>query len=223
MTIHRDLKRFFHDNVIGSFLPLRVACHDLLVHARLVGMLGSMLGKVPISILAAVLLSACANVRNLHQVDAKIWRSAQPTHSHFHLLEKQGIGEVLTLRDWHPDDDLASRFKFHQITMRAGQIKDEEIVKALRIIVSAEKPVLIHCYHGSDRTGVVVAMYRMVVQNWSREKAIAELMEPELGHHARIFPGIRRYLQTVDIEKIREEVYAKPLARPAATLPGRPA
>ena len=185
-------------------------------------MLGNMIGKAPIAILTAVLLSACANVRNLHQVDAKIWRSAQPTHSHFHLLEKQGIGEVLTLRDWHPDNDVASRFKFHQITMRAGEIKDEEIVKALRILVSAEKPVLIHCYHGSDRTGAVVAMYRMVVQNWTREKAIEELMEPKHGHHARIFPGIRKYLQTVDIEKVRREVYAKPLPKPEVTPPGRP-
>ena len=187
-------------------------------------MLGSMRGKAPIAIFAAVLLSACADLRNLHQVDAKIWRSAQPAHKHFHLLEKQGIGEVITLRDWHPENDMASRFKFHQITMKAGGIKDEEIVKALRIIVSAEKPVLIHCYHGSDRTGAVVAMYRMVVQNWTREKAIAELMEPKHGHHARIFPNIRRYLQNVDIERIRKQVYAKPLPTPLETAPpGRPA
>ena len=182
-----------------------------------------MRGKAPIAVFAAVLLSACAERQIFESNWCRFRKSAQPAHKHFHLLEKQGIGEVITLRDWHPENDVASRFKFHQITMKAGGIKDEEIVKALRIIVSAEKPVLIHCYHGSDRTGAVVAMYRMVVQNWSRDKAIAELMEPKHGHHARIFPNIRRYLQNVDIERIRKQVYAKPLPTPEATPPGRPA
>jgi protein tyrosine/serine phosphatase len=54
---------------------------------------------------------------------------------------------------------------------------------------------------------VVVAMYRMVVQNWPREKAIAELSAPRHGHHAEVFPNIREYLETVDVEKIRHEVY----------------
>lgn len=183
-----------------------------------------MTGKAPIAAFSAVLLSACTTVSNLHQVDTKIWRSGQPTHYHFHALEKQGIGEVLSLRRWHPDKDISSRFKLHQIGMDAGEIEDEEIVSALRILVSAEKPVLVHCYHGADRTGVVVAMYRMVVQNWTRERAIAELLEPKHGHHARIFPNIRRYLENVDIEKIRREVYAKPLPKPPDTAPpGRPA
>jgi protein tyrosine/serine phosphatase len=53
---------------------------------------------------------------------------------------------------------------------------------------------------------VVIAMYRMVVQRWPREKAIAELMEPRHGHHATVFPNIRLYLETVDIERIRREV-----------------
>ena len=55
-------------------------------------------------------------------------------------------------------------------------------------------------------TGVVVAMYRMVVQHWPREKAIAELTDPRHGHHAEVFPNIREYLETVDLESIRRQV-----------------
>jgi protein tyrosine phosphatase (PTP) superfamily phosphohydrolase (DUF442 family) len=42
----------------------------------------------------------------------------------------------------------------------AGKINDRFVVVAMRTIAHAEKPILIHCQHGSDHTGVVTAMYR---------------------------------------------------------------
>lgn len=154
-----------------------------------------------------MVLASCVGPANLYQVDARIWRSSQPTPHDFRHLRQQGIGEVLCLRRWHSDKHEAPGMKLHHIRMNAGEIRDEDIVAALRVMVSAEKPLLVHCFHGSDRTGVVVAMYRMVVQNWPREKAIAELTDPRHGHHADVFPNIRRYLETVDVGGIRREVY----------------
>ena len=167
-----------------------------------------MSGKVPIALFCAALLASCAGPGNLHRVDAKVWRSSQPTRHDFRKLKnEQGIGEVLCLRRWHSDVEEARGLKLHHIRMNAGEIHDEDIVAALRVMVSAEKPLLVHCFHGSDRTGVVVAMYRMVVQDWPREKAIAELTDPRHGHHADVFPNIRDYLETVDVESIRRRVY----------------
>jgi protein tyrosine/serine phosphatase len=167
-----------------------------------------MSGKVPIALFCAALLASCAGPGNLHRVDAKVWRSSQPTRHDFRKLKnEQGIGEVLCLRRWHSDVEEARGLKLHHIRMNAGEIRDEDIVAALRVMVSAEKPLLVHCFHGSDRTGVVVAMYRMVVQNWPREKAIAELSAPRHGHHADVFPNIREYLATVDVKSIRRQVY----------------
>lgn len=166
-----------------------------------------MSGKVPIAFLAAALLASCAGPGNLHRVDAKVWRSSQPTRQDFRKLEKeQGIGEVLCLRRWHSDKQEARGMKLHHVRMNAGEIRDEDIVAALRVMIAAEEPLLIHCFHGADRTGVVVAMYRMVVQHWPREKAIAELTDPRHGHHAEVFPNIREYLKTVDLESIRRQV-----------------
>lgn len=167
-----------------------------------------MSGKVPIAFLAAALLASCAGPGNLHRVDAKVWRSSQPTRQHFRgLKEEQCIGEVLCLRRWHSDKQEARGLKRHHVRMNAGEIRDEDIVAALRIMVAAEQPLLVHCFHGADRTGVVVAMYRMVVQHWPREKAIAELTDPRHGHHSEVFPNIREYLETVDLESIRRQVY----------------
>jgi protein tyrosine/serine phosphatase len=79
----------------------------------------------------------------------------------------------------------------------------------LRAIAQAEKPILIHCWHGSDRTGVVAAMYRMVFQNWPREQAIDEFVNGGFGYHASFYPNIERYLKRVDIEAIRRQVVGK--------------
>ena len=172
--------------------------------------------KAPFVLLCATLLAACAGPANLHRVDVKVWRSSQPQKFQFGILAREeGIGEVLSLRRWHDDKERAKDLRCHQVRMNAGKIRDEDIVAALRVLVSAEKPVLVHCLHGSDRTGVVIAMYRMVVQEWPRERAIAEFMDPQYGYHGEWFPNIREYLEKVDLAAIRQETYR----RPALTSP----
>jgi tyrosine-protein phosphatase SIW14 len=160
-----------------------------------------------IAIAACLLLASCAApLHNLHRVDGHVWRSSQPDAVGFQDLKSAGSGEVLSLRHYHADDRLADGLVLHRVPMDAERIHDSDIVAALKVLTRPDKPVLVHCWHGSDRTGVVVAMYRMVVQDWSREKAIAELNDPAYGHHAGAYPNIQRYLETVDVEKIRREL-----------------
>ncbi len=158
------------------------------------------------AVVAALAVAACAGPPNLHRVDEKVWRSGQPTRHDTRRLKKEGIREVLSLRRWHTDHDLSGAFETHHVRMQAHAIDDEEMARALSILVRSDQPILIHCWHGSDRTGALVALYRMVVQNWPREKAIEELMDPAFGHHAETFPNVRRYLETVDIDAMRRRI-----------------
>ncbi len=159
-------------------------------------------------IFASLLVAACVTTgtRNLHQVDAHVWRSAQPDALGFRDLKSAGIREVLSLRHWHADEEIAGNLTIHRIPMDAQTIRDADMIAALRVITRAKGPVLVHCWHGSDRTGAVIAMYRMVVQHWPREKALAEFLEPTYGYHAGTYPNIRHYLETVDIAAIRRQV-----------------
>jgi len=124
------------------------------------------------------------------------------------VLESRGIKTILNLRQYHSDTSEAEGTKLvlEHIRMSAGEIKDDDMVRALRIILNSPQPVLVHCWHGSDRTGTVIAMYRMVVQRWDKKDALAELGKEEYGHHEKWYPNIRKYLNDVDVEKIREEV-----------------
>lgn len=76
----------------------------------------------------------------------------------------------------------------------------------LRTIKEAKKPLLIHCWHGSDRTGVMSAAYRIVFENWSKEEAIKELRTPALGYHEKWYPHLVSLLDSLDVEKIRNEL-----------------
>jgi len=101
---------------------------------------------------------------NFYQLTDKVYRSRQPDDEEMRMLESMGIRSILNLREYHSDEDEArgTRLNLYHVPVAAGDIDDRFVIEALRAIDQAEKPVLIHCWHGSDRTGVVSAMYRMV-------------------------------------------------------------
>lgn len=144
---------------------------------------------------------AAAAPGNFHQVDGKVWRSAQPDTADFAELQKMGVREVLNLREWH-DDSAVSRgvaVNLHRVAINPGNVREKDLIQAVRILRDARGPILVHCWHGSDRTGTVVALYRMTVDGWPRDKAVAEFTDPRYGYHAGTYPELRRYLEKVNI------------------------
>lgn len=146
---------------------------------------------------------------NFYQVSNDIYRSEQPSLKQIKQLDKLGIKTIINLRLWHSDRDKVVNTGITEvwINMRAGNISDKKIIQILKTIKNSPKPILIHCWHGSDRTGVVVAMYRLIFQNWSKRQVIDELMLPEFGHHYNIYPNIKNYINNVDVEQIRHAVF----------------
>lgn len=114
-------------------------------------------------------------------------------------LERMGIKRVLNPREFHSDDDEAqgTELQLFRVSMNAGDIQDKEVIEALAIIAVSDEPILVHCWHGSDRTGTIVAMYRMVFQDWPSEKAMNELVND--GYHA-IYGGIAEYIRSISIK-----------------------
>ena len=137
------------------------------------------------------------------------YRSAQPDKKGFQELKRLGIRNVLSLRDHHADERDAKGLglSLSRVKMEAGEISDEQVVESLRIIRTAKGPIVIHCWHGSDRTGLISAMYRILYQNWSKEEAIEELMKGGYGYHS-LYRNIPEYIRKVNTESIRQRVFA---------------
>lgn len=150
--------------------------------------------------------------KNLFRVTPTFYRSARLTRSDVALLQSLGVKTVVSLRAFHSDRKALreSGITLQRVKMYTWDIDDKNIIDALRAIHAAEQqgPVLLHCLHGADRTGLISAMYRIVYQGWSKDDAMMELTEGGYGYHP-MWKNIPRYLREVDIEKIRRDVEAK--------------
>ncbi|AHG20782.2 hypothetical protein Z042_15080 [Chania multitudinisentens RB-25] len=150
--------------------------------------------------------------QNYHQVSLDLYRSSQPDLMQMKALENSGIKTVLSLRQWNDDDGEAkgTNLVLRRVKMNAAVINDDLVVNALREIRFAQKPVLVHCWHGSDRTGLIVAMYRLVFQHAAKVDVLAELRKPEYGYHESYYGGIARYVRDVDVSQIQQRVFGAP-------------
>ena len=150
---------------------------------------------------------------NLFQVTPTLFRSAQLGRDDVAELKALGIKNVVGLRAFHSDEDWLreSGIKASRVKIYTWAVDDDNIVAALKAIRTAEKegPVLLHCWHGADRTGLVSAMYRLLYQGWSKAQALDELLNGGYGYHA-MWKNIPAYLRDVDVEKIRHRVDGQP-------------
>lgn len=142
---------------------------------------------------------------NLHQMTPTLYRSALPDSSAVPVLEKLKIGTVI---NFLPESDASwlksTDIKQVQLTYRTNHVDDTDVLAALRAIQQAQAngPVLMHCKHGTDRTGLMAAMYRVVVQGWSKEDALNEMTLGGFGTSNGFKDGVR-YMMKADIDKLR--------------------
>jgi protein tyrosine phosphatase (PTP) superfamily phosphohydrolase (DUF442 family) len=147
---------------------------------------------------------------NLHQVDKNFFRSAQPDATGFKGLRiTHGVRTVVSLRAFNSDEALARGLdlKLVQIRINTWNIEGEDVVAALQNLrrASRDAPVLLHCQHGADRTGMISALYRILYQGWSKAAALEEMQNGMFGYHA-VWGNIPRFIGRVDVEKLRRDV-----------------
>ena len=147
-------------------------------------------------------------VPNFHKISEDLYRSGQPTAEGLRNLKKTfGIRTVIDLRWLHSDrkEIKGSGLKYEHINMTVLYPEESQAVKFLRIIGDRRgSPVLVHCQHGADRTGVMCAIYRIAVQGWTKEKALKEMVEGGFGFHG-IWGHLAQWVNKLDIEKIKQK------------------
>lgn len=126
---------------------------------------------------------------NFHQISENFYRGGQPTEEGIKQLAKLGIKTIISFRDTQEkvlrEKKIAEENGLNFLNLRLSNwfaSKDAEINKILEIITHPENyPVFIHCKRGADRTGTVVAAYRMKFENWTVEEANREAKKFGLG------------------------------------------
>ncbi len=137
---------------------------------------------------AGLALSASAGttglpgVANFHQVDQNFYRGAQPSDEGLKNLASLGVKTIIDLR--HGEDHAgteqkaAERLGLRYINVPMEGLAaptDRQISGLMAVLNAAERgPVFVHCREGKDRTGAVVACYRIAHDHWSNDQALDE-------------------------------------------------
>jgi protein tyrosine phosphatase (PTP) superfamily phosphohydrolase (DUF442 family) len=142
---------------------------------------------------------------NLDRVTAGLYRGAQPSAEGFAELNKLGIRTDVNLRSGHDEKQQAEAagLRYVSIPMHAWHAEDEDIAAFLKAVTDPENgPYFVHCQHGSDRTGVCIAAYRVAVQGWPKEEAVREMTGGDYGFHS-IWENLADYIQNMDVAGMR--------------------
>ena len=149
--------------------------------------------RTPLPVLLPLfLLNGCAALHprdpaqplpHFFQVDASLSRGGQPQPEGFRQLAAMGVKTVISLRA----EDARRREHERQLVESLGmrwvslpmhsywRPSHDQVKTFLRIVSDPNRqPVFVHCHKGKDRTGALIAVYRIVRQGWSPARAYQE-------------------------------------------------
>jgi len=140
------------------------------------------------SIAVCPALAQSLAIPNFHQVNEHVYRGGQPAPEAWPVLAKMGVKTVIDLRreDEHSTTAeaqavAAAGMNYVNVPMK-GVVSPtyEQIAKVLDLL-NTEGTVFVHCKRGADRTGAVIACYRIAHDRWRGEQALREAKSFGMG------------------------------------------
>jgi protein tyrosine/serine phosphatase len=138
-------------------------------------------------------------IGNFGQVDERLYRGAQPDADGIANLKRLGVKSIINLRTsrelWKPEPSEArtNGILYTNVPLSGlSRPSEEQITRLLSLLETLPSPVFIHCEYGCDRTGTVVACYRIKHDKWSSEDA-----QKEADHYgmSKLERGMRNFIK----------------------------
>ena len=149
-----------------------------------------------------------AGIKNCFQVTTNLYRGAQPTAEGMAQLKAMGIKTVINLRAFHSDKDevAGAGLKSVRFETEPWHGEEEDVVRFLKVVTDTNNlPVFVHCERGADRTGMMCAMYRVVVCGWTQQAAIAEMKNGGFGFNP-VWHDLVTFVEKADVAGIKRRV-----------------
>jgi protein tyrosine/serine phosphatase len=146
-------------------------------------------------------------VTNCYQVTTNLYRGAQPTSDGMKQLKTLGVKTVVNLRAFHSDTDkvAGTGLKSVRFETKPWHAEEEDVVRFLKVVTDTNNlPVFVHCQRGADRTGLMCAMYRIVVCGWTKEQAIDEMKHGGFDFNPA-WQNIVAFIEKADITEIKRK------------------
>jgi tyrosine-protein phosphatase SIW14 len=139
------------------------------------------------------------NLPDFGEVTTTLYRGGQPSKEGFHTLAKMGINIVVDLRGSRKSErKIVTHLGMRYVAMpwECSFPKDKTFAQFLRLIQeNPGKKIFVHCRVGDDRTGMMIASFRMAREGWSAERAEKEMEKFgfDFAHRRMICPRLSSY------------------------------
>ena len=135
-------------------------------------------------------------VSNFGEVTPHLYRGGQPKGTGYRHLKEMGIDIVVDLRlsgeDAEKQNVTKAGMRYVSIPWHCLFPKDRVFAQFLKLLRdNPNKKVFAHCRYGDDRTGMMIASYRMAVEGWTPKEARKEM--EKFGFHRMVCPALVHY------------------------------
>lgn len=143
---------------------------------------------------------------NFGQVAENLYRGGQPTSNGFAELKTMGVGVIINFRQ-EPSETTLEKREVESLGMiyiampwnahdKLSNANVERFLEAIRD--HPETKVFVHCKRGADRTGMMVAAYRIAMQHEKVADALSEMYQfhfagfwhPQLARYVKALPEL---------------------------------
>jgi protein tyrosine/serine phosphatase len=142
---------------------------------------------IPMWIVLLFGLCGCATqqishgIPNLAQVEPGVWRGGQPNSEGWQYLKSLGIKQDVKLNTSQEGSDalaLSNGMQIIYLPISFAQMTiGQPDVNTLNAAIASIKPgTYVHCEHGQDRTGLIMGVYRVRVEHWTKQQAYQEML-----------------------------------------------
>jgi len=150
------------------------------------------------------------DIPNFYQVDDALYRGGRPNQDGWKKLKSLGIKTVISLRG---EDEQSAKEKekaltcgmnFFQLPMSIyTRPTDEQVLRFLEIVLYKDnQPVFVYCTSGRDRTGAMIAMYRVVASGMTIKQAYKEAKRLGFWPYRGDVPELKNFIHQLKDKKI---------------------
>lgn len=155
-----------------------------------------------------LLLISC----RFYEVDpGRLYRSSQPSGAELEqYVNEAGIKTIINLRGentgatWYDAEaSVATKYNVNlvNIGMSAGRLPHrDDLIKLLDTFETAQRPMLIHCRAGVDRTGEASAIYEMLYMGKPKKEALA-MLSPAFAHFEALMPAKLYFIRDLWVDE----------------------
>ncbi len=136
-----------------------------------------------------VVARAVPGINNFDQVDAHVYRGGQPTDDGFKYLARLGVKTIIDLREADnrskAEERVVTVAGMNYVNVPMTGLTPPTEAQTTKILALLEDrtmgPIFVHCWHGADRTGAVIAAYHIDHDRWDNARALNDAKAHGMG------------------------------------------